>query len=209
MAPVSRRLLSQESWDSLFDFLDPARRERRGASRDAQAESRLLEITRKLESFFASRGCREAGDLAVETVLRVAAKASTLDNVEPRERIAYFYGVARNVFHEWVRDDRRELARLQTAAQDPTIAAAPAPSTDQEIQHRCLDRCMERLSRSGRRLILNYYGGERTAKIIAHRQLAEQFGKSLNALRIEVHRIRNTLRQCVLECVQSGNVEPA
>ena len=207
---LRRRLLSEESWDSLFDFLDPTRRERRPPSRDEHAESRLVELTRKLEYFFASRGCREPEDLATETILRVAAKSSDLAAIEPGERIAYFYGVARNVFHEWLRENRRESARLQSAAQDPTLVSASDPerSADTERHQRCLDRCMDRLSRGAKRLILNYYGAERTARIAGHRQLAEQFGKSLNALRIEVHRIRLTLRQCVLDCVQAGDVEP-
>ena len=207
---LPRRLLSEDSWDSLFDFLDPGRRERRGASRDDQAESRLLEITRKLESFFASRRCQEPGDLATETILRVAAKSSELAAIAPGERIAYLYGVARNVFHEWLKKNRRESDQFQSAAKDPTLLSSPDAerSADAERHQRCLDRCMDRLSRGARHLILNYYGAERSARIAGHRQLAEQFGKSLNALRIEVHRIRLTLRQCVFDCIQGGNVEP-
>ncbi len=62
---------------------------------------------------------------------------------------------------------------------------------------------MARLTRGARRLILSYYDADKGTKITRHRELAEQFGKSLNALRIEVHRIRTTLRRCVLECANS------
>ncbi|MCK7472214.1 MAG: hypothetical protein MZU95_16720 [Desulfomicrobium escambiense] len=66
--------------------------------------------------------------------------------------------------------------------------------------HRCLELCLAKLNHRARRLILGYYREERAAKIECHRQLADEFGKSVNALRIEVHRIRHTLRQCVLGC---------
>ena len=49
---------------------------------------------------------------------------------------------------------------------------------------------------------MSYYSEEKAAKIERHRRLAEEFGKSVNALRIEVHRIRKVLRLCVSGCVQ-------
>lgn len=60
-------------------------------------------------------------------------------------------------------------------------------------------------------MILNYYAADKASKIAGHRELAAQFGKSLNALRIEVHRVRNTLRRCVFDCMHSpvaGTVGP-
>ena len=64
---------------------------------------------------------------------------------------------------------------------------------------------MATLPGEARRLILSYYGGE-TAAIPGHRELARQLGKSANALRIEIHRIKRTLRRCVTACVQQGVV---
>lgn len=202
-SPFHRRSLTEESWDNLFDFLDPARPGKRGSDRDAVAEARLLEITRKLVYFFAGRACREAEDLATETLLRVAAKCGELAGAGFGDRIAYFYGVGRNVLHEWLRDAKREWTNRESAGKDPTLlpTSNAQDRKDQEEEHRCLEHCMARLTRGARRLILNYYGADKAAKIASHRELAEQFGKSLNALRIEVHRIRNTLRRCVFECV--------
>ena len=205
MTPLHRRLLTEESWDNLFDFLDPVRPNKRGAGRDAEAEVRFVEITRKLSYFFAGRGCREAEDLTTETVLRVAAKCAELPAAGFGDHIAYYYGVARNVHHEWLRDASRERTNRESAGKDPTLV----PTADargrrhEEEEHRCLDQCMARLTRGARRLILSYYDADKGTKITRHRQLAEQFGKSLNALRIEVHRIRTTLRRCVLECANS------
>jgi RNA polymerase sigma factor (sigma-70 family) len=211
--PLHRRQLSAESWDALFDFLDPSRARKQGPERDADAESRFLEITRKLAYFFAGRGCPDAEDLAAETVMRVAAKCAELSVATFGEGMAYFYGVARNVLHEWLRETRREVSNLEAAGKDPTLVPAPDVHLrrQREDEHRCLDRCMASLTRGARRLILNYYSADKASKIAGHRELAAQFGKSLNALRIEVHRVRNTLRRCVLDCMHSpvaGTVGP-
>lgn len=205
VAALRRRSLTEESWDSLFDFLDPARPGKRGSDRDAEAEATFVEITRKLVYFFASRSCREAEDLATETTLRVAGKCAELSALGFGDRMAYFYGVGRNVLHEWLRDARREWGNRESASKDPTLLPTSAAQdwTNEEGEHRCLEQCMDRLTRGARRLILDYYGADKASKIASHRELAGQFGKSLNALRIEVHRIRNTLRRCVLECVHS------
>jgi RNA polymerase sigma factor (sigma-70 family) len=200
-APLHRRSLTAESWDALFDFLDPARPGKHGENRDAEAEDKFLEITRKLVYFFAGRGCRDADDLAAETMLRVAGKCAELSGAGFADRIAYFYGVARNVHYERLREARRELTNRESAARDPTLVPVSDAEhrKNEDEEHRCLERCMARLTSGARRLILDYYRADK-ATIASHRALAEQFGKSLNALRIDVHRIRNTLRRCVLEC---------
>ncbi len=197
-------LLSGGLWNDLLDFLDPARPGKRGADRDAEAEARYLEVLRKLVCFFAGRGCRDAEDLAVESVLRVAGKCATLDASARENRAGYFYGVARNVLHEWWRESRRETTKRESLRLElARLGMADATSwRRKEDLHRCLDRCMGGLSDRARRLVLSYYGEEGAAKITSHQRLAGELGKSVNALRIEVHRIRATLRQCVAGCLQ-------
>ena len=197
-----RRSVDPGTWDELFNFLDPERAQKHGVDRNRAAEEALQAITRKLVHFFGSRGCVEADDLATETVMRVAVKCHELSGLPSGERAAYIFGVARNVLREWARGERRESAGRESAAKEPTLAA-PADAQAREtaeLKHRCLDRCLATLSRGARKLILEYYGAERAAKIATHRQLADHFGKSINALRIEIHRIRTTLRRCVFEC---------
>lgn len=190
-------------WDDLLDYLDPARPGKRGADRDAEAEARYLEILRKLVCFFAGRGCRDAEDLAVESALRVAGKCASLDASARENRTAYFYGVARNVLHEWWRDELRESTKRESMRRELTRLGVPDRQlwARREAVQRCLDQCMGELSHRARRLVLSYYGEEGAAKIESHRRLAGEFGKSVNALRIEVHRIRAVLRQCVIGCV--------
>ena len=197
-------LVPERLWEDLLDFLDPTRPGKRGAGRDAEAEARYLQIVRKLVCYFAGRGCRDAEDLAMECVLRVAGKCATLDASTREDRAGYFYGVARNVLHEWwrheVRDSRkRESLRMEFARTG--FVDGPSWSRKEEV-HRCLDQCMATLGHRARRLVLGYYGEEGAAKIEAHQRLASELGKSVNALRIEVHRIRAVLRECVVGCVQ-------
>lgn len=192
-------------WDDLLDYLDPARPGKRGADRDAEAEARYLEILRKLVCFFAGRGCRDAEDLAVESALRVAGKCASLGASARENRTAYFYGVARNVLHEWWRESRRETTGRESLKLElARLGMAGGTWSRKEDLHRCLDRCMEGLSHRARGLVLSYYAEEGAAKISRHQRLADELGKSVNALRIEVHRIRATLRQCVAGCLQPG-----
>jgi RNA polymerase sigma factor (sigma-70 family) len=206
MTGISRRSLTEESWDALFDFLDPGRAAKTGPDRNATAEARCLEITRKLVFFFTGRACGDAEDLTAETILRVAGKAREIARVPGMDPLAYFFGVARNVHLEWLRDARRETMRRESAVRDPgffPIRDVRAWRND-EIVHRCLERCMATLGNAARRLVISYYSDDKTAKIERHRQLATEFGKSVNALRIEVHRIRKVLRECMTACVQPG-----
>jgi DNA-directed RNA polymerase specialized sigma24 family protein len=201
--PLPRRSLTPESWDDLFDFLDPDRRGKKGANRDREAESRHREIARRLTCFFASRGCAEADDLAVETVLRVAARCRELPSSDYSGRLAYFYAVARHVLQECQHDSRRDSTRRELLHSEPALAwlRGPQLARSDELLHRCLDECVSSLPRRARALILEYYKADHAARIEGHRRLALEFGKSVNALRIEVHRIRNLLRSCVSDCV--------
>jgi RNA polymerase sigma factor (sigma-70 family) len=199
-------LLHAQTWEDLLDFLDPDRPGKRGPGRDSEAEAGYLETLRKLVCFFAGRGCRDAEDMAMECLLRVAAKCAGLDASARANRAAYFYGVARNVLHEWWRREQRDSRRRDSLRLELGRAGWPDGQawSRKERVHTCLDRCMEKLTPRARQLVLDYYGEQGAAKFEAHRKLADELGKSVNALRIDVHRIRATLRQCVGGCVQEG-----
>jgi RNA polymerase sigma factor (sigma-70 family) len=202
--------LAEGSWSNLLDFLDPTRRGKQGLSRDSDAEARYVEITRKLVCYFAARGCRDAEDLAMTTVLRVAAKCGGVDSSGYDDRVGYFYGVARNVLHESFRASARDAKTSDAFRAEFLRLPTPDPRSwrAKEAVHRCLDQCMSKLTGRARRLLMSYYAGEAGETIEGHRTLAEEFGKSVNALRIEVHRVRKTIRQCVFTCVQLGAEGP-
>ena len=204
---MALRGLGAESWDELFNFLDPKRKQSTSPNRDVEAEARCAEIMRKLVCFFASRRCANPEDLATETVLRVASKCAEVDVSSFADRVGYFYGVARNVVHEVHRSGQRESRARESFAQELTNVAPPDPDAWQheEAVQACLQRCLGKLPESARKLILRYYTKEGSQKIAAHRALADEVGKSVNALRIEAHRIRKTLQQCVFSCLNSGS----
>jgi hypothetical protein len=63
---------------------------------------------------------------------------------------------------------------------------------------------MEKLTLENRKLLLDYYREEKRAKIEYRRQLAEQMGIAVNALRIRAYRIRASLQKCVEDCLQGA-----
>lgn len=205
------------AWQSLFDFLEAGREGRSsadewgreladrvgsdGLTRAERERARYQEVFSKLTAYFDSRGCDDSEGCASETILRVAAKCGSVELMNGVEPMGFFYGCARNVMHEVYREwkrrakGRRELLKLPQ----------PEASEIKEVRERCLDECIdEKLDDEERDLILDYYKGERSAKIEARRELARKFEMSLNALRIAAHRIRKKLEPCVARCLETA-----
>jgi RNA polymerase sigma factor (sigma-70 family) len=203
--------LNPGSWEDLYDFLDPGRRDKSGVGRDALAETRCVEIRKKLVCFFAARRCGDAEDLAEDTLLRVAAKCREVDCRGFADRTGYFYGVARNVLHEWHRRSSADEAGRESLRTEFLRVPVPNPRSWAETErvHRFLEMCLATLPERARQLILNYYLEERGAKIAHHKALAGEFGSSVNSLRIEVFRIRKTLRECLFERLRREEAAPA
>ena len=197
--------LGVDSWEELFNFLDPNRAAAQGPDRNREAESRCAEIMRKLVFFFAGRRCANPEDLAMETVLRVAAKCREVDVSSYADRVGYFFGVARNVVHEEHRSALRESKALESFLREISRTPADPDAWKQaEAAQSCLEHCVATLPDHARQLILRYYSNQGAAKVTAHRALADELGKSVNALRIEAHRIRKTLEQCVFGCLHEA-----
>jgi RNA polymerase sigma factor (sigma-70 family) len=198
-ASISGAPLGPDSWDGLYDFLDPARPERLEGDRDVVAEAKCLEIRRKLVVYFSARACPDAEDLAVDTLLRVAARCREVDVTGFGDRTGYFYGVARNVLHEWQRRETADAGHRDAFRSESLRLSVPdaGPWDEPDLVRSHLARCLAALTERARRMILSYYAEDRSAKIEHHRAMAEEFGRSVNSLRIEVHRIRKTVRECV------------
>jgi DNA-directed RNA polymerase specialized sigma24 family protein len=174
--------LTHENFDALLLWLDPNRE---------QAGQKYEKIRLRLIKIFTCRGCFESEDLADETINRVAKRLKDIADEFEGDRSQYFYGVASKVYLEYVR---------KKPAPSP-----PPPRRDSdevELEYRCLERCMERLTSDNRQLVLQYYQEEKRAKIDHRKRLAESLGIALNALRIRAHRIRLTLLECVQQCLQ-------
>jgi len=105
------------------------------------------------------------------------------------------------VLHEW----RRRAAADETGREEvrTELLRMPLPAqgawSDTERVDQSLSHCLSKLGGRAGQLLLSYYGESGAAKIARHRALADEAGKSVNSLRIEVHRLRKALRECLFE----------
>ena len=60
-----------------------------------------------------------------------------------------------------------------------------------------LEECLKALSTENRELILQYYQGEKSAKIENRKRLTDRFKVPLNVLRMRALRLREKLMGCV------------
>ena len=123
----------------------------------------------------------------------------------------YFYGVARNVLHEWQRRASADAEGRESLRAE--IGRLPVPDAgawaETELVHRFLASCLSKLGEQARGLLLSYYSESGAAKIDHHRALAVTAGKTVNSLRIEVHRIRKAVRECLFDRLRKKAFPPA
>jgi DNA-directed RNA polymerase specialized sigma24 family protein len=182
--------LTQAALDSLLTWLDPDRE---------KAGERYEAIRTRLIKIFTCRGCPEAEDLADETINRVTSKLGELAEGYQGDPALFFYGVAKKVRQEY---DRRKFKRASPPT-TTTLTTPPAPEEEENsVEHYCLEECMRALPAEQRTIVVEYYRGEKRAKIENRKRLALKLGVAINALRIRAHRIRAALQSCVEECVE-------
>ena len=145
----------------------------------------------RLCTFFSQRHCSFADELADETINRVILKVAE-EKIE--NKIAYCYGVARNVYRESLRSERTHLDI------DEVTIAAKAPE-EPSFSSECLDQCLDKLSPDTRNLLLEYFSEARSAKIELHRRISESLAMTQTALRMRVMRTKQKLKVCVQECM--------
>ena len=182
------RGLTQETLDILLMHLDP----------DRDRAGKIYEkIQLKLITFFEGRGCLDAEDLADETINRLAqryAEGGTIENPT-----TYSFGIAKNVFLEWLKRRDREIYMLKqlSAAQ---LVKEDTEEPDPRLE--CFEICLEKLPEESRKLVVEYYQGEKHEKIENRKRMAERMGISLNSLRIQAYRIRVIIEDCIEDCLE-------
>ncbi|HXL80613.1 MAG TPA: hypothetical protein VN951_07025 [Pyrinomonadaceae bacterium] len=184
--------ITQEAFDGLLNWLD---------NNPEQAALKYEKIRTRLIKIFACRGCGEADDLADETINRVTAKVDSIASSYSGDPALYFYGVAQKVHLEYLRS-RPVLQEPFEAGHEMKSRNVMESDDDIEREYFCLERCMDQLPPENRRLVLEYYQEEKRAKIDHRRNLAQELGIAVNALRIRAHRIRLQLQQCVQACIE-------
>lgn len=186
-------VLTQSAFRQFLDWIDD------GVD---SAGQRYLEIRRRLVLYFDRKNCLSPDELADETLNRVARRLEEEGTIASDSAAHYCYIVARFVFLESLRGQRR-----QESLED-NFAAMPDSNEDkQEAAQKsdCLERCIQKLDTEERVLIINYYKGEQRAKIEKRKAMAAKLGVTINALTIRACRIRDKLEGCMRKCLRMAN----
>jgi RNA polymerase sigma factor (sigma-70 family) len=176
--------ITEEHFNQLLAWLD---------ADPVRAGEKYETIRRRLIVVFLNRRCEEAEDLADDTINRVAKKAGDLKDSYVGEPERYFYGVAKNVWMEYLRRRSRRLHLLPP----------PVASRSELGPHlNCLDECLDKLDPDSRDLILSYYQEQKQAKISSHKEMGDKLRLKAGALRARAFRIRVKLEKCMRECLE-------
>ena len=184
-APRRRWALTQEAFDRLLTAL--------GEDRE-RAGKRYVEIRSNLVRFFEWRACPFPEEHADEAMNRVAKRLE--EGEEIRDPSDYCIGVARRLLLEINKERAREQQALSEMASSP-VGGTDASESEWRIE--CLRACLENLPADSRELIIEYYQGEKRARIERRKRLGERFGIPVNVLRMRALRIRETLQRLAFQ----------
>jgi DNA-directed RNA polymerase specialized sigma24 family protein len=179
---LTRKEVTREKFASFLEWLSP--------NRDRAGEE-YERLRFRLCTFFSQRQCTFADELADETINRVILKISE-EKIE--NRIGYCYGVAKNIYREWLRKQRTHLDI------DDVVIAAKVPE-EQSVSSECLDKCLGQLPTANRSLLLDYFSEAKQAKIELHQRISESMRTTQTALRMRIMRSKQKLKICVQECM--------
>lgn len=178
-------------FEEILAWLDPDRE---------VAAKMYVQLRHDLTKIFTFRGCSDPEGLTDEVFDRVARKVDEVRPTYVGDPRPYFRAVANNL----VKEDLKK-ARTQVSLEDPE-SREPTTSESDEIQaeemEECLHSCLRKLSDENRELIMGYYAKEKQAKIDHRTELAQQFGISVENLRVKVYRIRVSLQGCIERCLE-------
>ena len=167
---------------------------------DSETAASIYETIRgDLIRIFRWRGCSDPEGMADETIIRVTRKVGEIAASYTGSPSAYFYGVAKNLLHEYER--KRETSLSPQVEQ--LVLPAPVVEEDDssERTYECFEQCLKKLKAHERKLVLQYYQDNGRAKIDRRKKMADALGVDLNALRVRTRRIRAKLRECIEQCL--------
>lgn len=152
-------------------------------------EKSYKQLRSKLVKFFAWRRCEDPDSLADETIVRAIRNVHSGENIRASNPYSYVYAIATNVFREYLRD-KKKRDRLPDDLNDRAYIFS-------EDENDCRRQCLQNLTQDKLQLLERYYLGEDDREL-----LAESLGITTNALRLQIHRIKNELRECYQGCLQ-------
>jgi DNA-directed RNA polymerase specialized sigma24 family protein len=186
--------LTEESFNFFLSWLDP--------DRDS-AGKKFEDIRRRLLAVFGARGYPRSDELADETLKRFIRRLPAMLDSFTGDPLPYLLVIAHRLHLE---DADKQFLPLPENLPDG-LATDDDASMQAEVFDACLEECLGRLGPKDRALVLDYYRKDKQAKIDFRKELARCLGLSTNALRIRIHHLRTTLRECLDECLQTRPLE--
>lgn len=187
----SEWLPNEESWKKFLSWLDPNRE---------IAAQKYEEIRSALVSFFIGRRWAIAEDLADEVINRVMQRGDELFDHYVGDPKHYFKRAAHNLHLDYLR--KSQPVSIDGAIELSALKSFIKTHKEDDLRYSCLENCIGRLTKDNRELIIHYHEQQRSAKIQDHKEMADNLKISVNALRLRVFRIHETLRKCVTKCLQ-------
>jgi DNA-directed RNA polymerase specialized sigma24 family protein len=166
-----------------------------------------VHMRQRLVAYFERRGRTSADALVDETFNRVSRTLDVSGRVLVRPPARYCFIVARYVFLEDVRRERRCVpfddgrGDLEPGADAVEVQAL---TLRRERQLTTLECCLERLTQEQRDLVIEYYQGAKRQRIERRREIARRMGISMNALGIRMSRLRSRLHACMRASADPG-----
>ena len=180
--------LNPQAFEKMLDWLD----------KDREVAGQKYEAIRlRLIKVLKYRGCCEAEEIADEVFDRVARKADSIAENYQGDPARYFLNVANKIYLEY----RRKPVSVELPANFAEQSGNSATEEDFQPQYECLKKCLANLPATKREFIVGYYKGDKKAKLINRKRLAEIAGVEFSNLHTRAFRLRAALQKCVLDCL--------
>jgi DNA-directed RNA polymerase specialized sigma24 family protein len=151
--------------------------------------SRYKRFRSKIVKFFEWKRCEDAEELADETITRALNNLFSGTEILADSPYAYIYAIAANVYREYIRKQIRKETLLRKAKERIVTA--------EQVQD-CRTQCLQRLAESKSKLLQRYYLDPEDREAIA-----AELNLTLNALRLQIHRLKKELKDCYEECIRN------
>jgi RNA polymerase sigma factor (sigma-70 family) len=143
----------------------------------------LADLTRSLEY----HGCRDADDVASESVYRGLKRlAGGADTAKAGLR-AYIFGIAKNVARE-----RQRKSRELTLTEEEWAVHSSQTKEHAEVEARLMLTLLDDLAAVDRTMLVRYYSEDDDDEHKAH---AKELGIKVGNLRVKVHRLKKRLQE--------------
>ena len=171
-----------------------------------EAGRKLLDIRRKLQKFFECNRCPDPDELVDMTIDRGARRID--EGVEVRELPSYLTQIARFVLKEHWASPQKKMDEIEDEGSGsplvaPTVDDARNEKEEQEERLECLEKCSGKLVPVERQRVIDYYYEQGRAKIDKRKRMAADLRITLGNLRVRMHRTRERLEECILDCLSN------